>query len=131
MIDPVIAVIDPDPNFLSTINEALARSGYIAVLSQGNTETQHLIHREHPSLIIIDRNLCGNEGTSGLAESVIADATVKHIPMLVTVSNRSESFPGSGGQIDQCESLVKPIDPTELESKLRHALGQLAVRERP
>lgn len=129
MTEPVIAVIDPDPNFLTSINETLARSGYIAILSRGNHETEQLIDRERPSLIIIDGTMRGTDGTSGLVDSVIANATVKHIPMLVTVSHRREAFSVSGRQVEECESLSKPIDQNELESKLRAALGPLVVAQ--
>ncbi len=124
MTEPVIAVIDPDSNFLTTINETLAQSGYIAILSQGDPETQYLLQREHPSLIIIDGTMRASKNANGLLESVIADATQQHIPMLMTVTSSDKS------QTDH-DSLSKPIDLNELQRKLRSALGPLAVIHQP
>lgn len=131
MTDPIIAVIDQDPDFLTTMNEALAQSGYIAILSQGDREAELLMHREKPSLIIIDGSMCESTSTDSPLESVIADAVLQHIPMLMTVSNRQQPLTGPEWHVYTCESLSKPIDPNELESKLRSVLGPLALVERP
>lgn len=121
MTDQIIAVIDQDVSFLTSINETLAASGYIAVLSQGNEETRHLIQREHPSLIIMEGSLCEQDAEGTLAEMVIADAGARHIPFLVTVPTRSQAGPDHDAR--SVESLAKPIDPAELQSKIAQALA--------
>ncbi len=120
MTEPVIAVIDTDVNFLSSINETLAQSGYIAILSRGDSTAPSFIEREQPSLIIIDGMLCRSEP----ANEVVANAAAHHIPMLMTFSNRDVALLGRAPTTPDYESLAKPIDPGELRSKLSHALGQ-------
>jgi DNA-binding NtrC family response regulator len=113
MTDPVVAVIAPDLAFLTTINETLAQSGYIAILSQGDPDTPHLIQREQPSAIIIDVEMCDSGQASSVVESVMVDASEHDVPMLVTGGDATIHY----------ESLAKPINPDELQEKLAWALA--------
>lgn len=127
MTDPVIAVIDNDSSFLASINETLAQSGYIAILSQGDSDARHLIERERPSLIIIDGSLCESEREDDVVGNLISSAVAHRIPMLMTTPRREETLDGDTWRAYRCASLAKPIDPEELQLKLSEALGPMAL----
>lgn len=125
MTEPVIAVIDQDPEFLTIINEALAQSGYIAILSQGDAQTKSLIERERPSLIIIDETMCGSDRDSEFLHSVIAGAEANNIPMLMTTSDGGELAPAQARFACRFQSLNKPVDADELRSILHGVIGPM------
>ncbi|MBD2103037.1 SpoIIE family protein phosphatase [Leptolyngbya sp. FACHB-261] len=118
---PKILVIDDDPILCEILNNVLAQQGYLVSVAGDGEQGLAQAQAQPPELIICDWMMPGMDGLE-LCRRVKADASLG-MPFFILLTARS----GKGDLIRGLdmgadEFLAKPVDPEELQARVRAGL---------
>ncbi|MDE0462094.1 MAG: ATP-binding protein [Caldilineaceae bacterium] len=117
-----ILVVDDDPHELRYIRDALARSGYEAVVTGDPEDVDRLIEEEKPRLVLLDMVLPGFDGVD-LMTSILKKAD---LPVIFLSAYGQENVIAKAFDMGAADYVVKPFAPTELAARIRAALRRHA-----
>lgn len=122
MVELVLAV-DDDPQALRYIRNALAKSGYDAILTGNPEEVLQLIQEHHPNLVLLDLKLPGVDGIE-LMESIFE---VVDVPVIFLSAYGQDEFVVQAFDCGASDYIVKPFSPSELGARIRATLRKRAL----
>ena len=113
-----ILVVDEDPQALGYVREALARAGYLPIVTADPEEIPRLVKEEKPDLVLVDLMQPGSGGIE-LINVVLALAQA---PVIFLSAYGSEEASARALDLGAADYLVKPFSPTELAARIKAAL---------
>ncbi|WP_027177935.1 response regulator [Maridesulfovibrio bastinii] len=118
MTSPIILVVDDEKHIRMLYREELEAEGYTVVTSDGSEDILSVIHKENPSLIILDIKL--GIDRSGL--DLLQEIRRENQTIPVILSTAYDSFKHDLKSIAADYYVVKSVDLTELKLKVSQAL---------
>ena len=120
-----ILVVDDDPRMLRFIRDALARAGFVPLVTGVSEDLQGILRNEQPRLVLLDLMLPGRDGIE-LMQQVpeLSDRPV----IFVSGYGRDETI-ATALEAGAADYIVKPFSPTELVARVRAALRRLEEPE--
>lgn len=112
-----ILVVDDSPTDRQFLLETLAKQGYQVVTAENGEEAISKAKNETPDLILMDVVMPGLNGYQA-TRTITRDDATKHIPVIMCTSKGAETDKIWGMRQGAMDYLVKPIDPTQLLSKI-------------
>ena len=122
--EKTILVIEDDESVSDLIRLYLAHEGYRAVAARDGTIGLNLARSENPSLILLDLNLPGIDG-SEICRSLRFDSDV---PIIMVTARVDEDERLEGLDLGADDYVTKPFSPRELMARIRAVLRR-SVRE--
>ena len=117
-----ILVVDDDPHALRYIRDALAKSGYEAVVTGEAEDVDRLIEEEKPHLVLLDMMLPGFDGVE-LMTNILKEA---ELPVIFLSAYGQEDVIAKALDMGAADYVMKPFAPTELAARIRAALRRHA-----
>lgn len=120
-VPKLILTVDDSPSMRMLLRSALARQGYaVAEAEDGLAALEWLATNERPDLMITDINMPRMDGYD-LVETVRARGPHSDMPILVLSTESSEDKMARAREAGADGWIVKPFNPVQLESAIRHA----------
>ncbi|MDE0312083.1 MAG: response regulator [Caldilineaceae bacterium] len=117
-----ILVVDDDPHALRYIRDALAKSGYEAIVTGEPEDVDRLIEEENPHLVLLDMMLPGFDGVE-LMTNILKEA---ELPVIFLSAYGQEDVIAKALDMGAADYVMKPFAPTELAARIRAALRRHA-----
>jgi len=120
MLKPVVLVVDDDPVSLGLASHVFEGAGYVVQSARSATDAIRIAERNPPDAAIVDLVL-GQE--SGL-DLVRRWRVERRFPVLIVSSRGDPMDRIIGLEVGADDYLVKPIEPRELQLRLRIAMDR-------
>ena len=132
MAQKKILVVDDSPIILKAFSNKLRASGYNVLTAQDGGTAVNLARQERPDLMVLDINFPPDVGHGG---GVAWDGFLiigwlrrmdesKDIPIIVITGDESLKYKERALAAGAVNFFHKPVDPDQLVSAIRNALGQ-------
>ena len=118
-----ILVVDDEKHIRMLYREELEADGYAVATSDGEEDILEVVHREDPTIVILDIKLGVNRSGLDLLQGIRAED--QQIPVIL--STAYDSFQHDLKSIAADYYVVKSVDLTELKDKVRMALNKAGV----
>ena len=124
---PLILVVDDDPQALGYTRGVLENAGYRALVTGDPDKIQNLIEARQPDLVLLDLILPGKDGIE-LMESMLA---LSERPVIFLSAYGRDETIAKALESGAADYVVKPFSPTELIARIRAALRKDAGPPEP
>lgn len=122
-----ILIIDDDKLNLKVLKEILNKAGYTVIEAENGEAGLHLVHTEHPDLVITDFQMPGIDGLEVLYQ--IRKLNIG-LPVILLTGYGDVVLTIKSIQLGAFDFLEKPIDPIQLRSTIQLALNSVKVSNR-
>lgn len=112
-----ILIVDDSPTERHVLVELLSGHGYIVFSAENGEDGISVAKKELPDLILMDVVMPGLNGFQA-TRSLSRDEATKHIPIILCTTKGQETDRMWGMRQGARDYLVKPLDHTELLSKI-------------
>jgi twitching motility two-component system response regulator PilH len=113
-----VLVVDDSPTERFVITDLLMKAGYTVAQAENGEEALVKARTEKPQLIIMDVVMPGQNGYQ-ITRALSKDAETQHIPVIMCTSKGLDTDKVWGMRQGAREYVVKPVNATELLSKIR------------
>ena len=113
-----ILVVEDSPTEQFVLREILTRSGYQVALADCGERALELARNDPPDLILMDVVMPGANGFQ-LTRSITRDPRYAGVPVIMCTSKNQETDKVWGMRQGARDYIVKPVDPTELMTKIQ------------
>ncbi|MFL5332142.1 MAG: PleD family two-component system response regulator [Geminicoccaceae bacterium] len=113
-----ILLVDDSKTELHYLSDLLARRGYAVRTAQNGDEAMRCLSEDTPDLILMDVVMPGLNGFQ-LTRSITRDPRFAKVPVIMCTSKGQETDKVWGLRQGARDYIVKPVDPTELVSKIQ------------
>src|SRR4051812_43056262 len=113
-----ILLVDDSKTELHYLSDLLARRGYAVRTAQNGDEAMRCLSEDTPDLILMDVVMPGLNGFQ-LTRSITRDPRFAKVPVIMCTSKGQETDKVWGLRQGARDYIVKPVDPTELVTKIR------------
>jgi two-component system phosphate regulon response regulator PhoB len=110
---PRVLVVEDEMDIAALVAYQLTREGYRVETAGNGADALAAVHRELPSLVILDRMLPGLSGDEVL-KALKAEAATRFVPVLVLTARREQEERIKGLEMGADDYLTKPFSPREL-----------------
>lgn len=118
-----ILLVDDSDTILKVEQMLLRDEPYELIIARDGTEGVAKALETHPDLILMDVVMPKMDGFEAVKQ-LRDNSTTSHVP-IVMVTSRSEAESMETGYLNGCSDyIVKPIDGTELITKVKNLLGE-------
>ena len=125
--EPLVLVVDDDPQALAYVRSILEDAGYLPVATGDPEAVPGLIETRNPDLVLLDLLLPGTDGIELLqGVPALADRPV----IFISAYSRDETI-ARALEVGAADYLVKPFSPTELLARIGAALRRQAGGPEP
>ncbi len=119
---PRILLVDDEPINIKVVRKYLTAAGYTDFCSTCNAaEVLPLIIRSEPDLVLLDIVMPNFNGLE-LLEAIRADHQLAHIPIVMLTALEDRETKCRALSLGATDFLAKPVDPSELVSRVRNVL---------
>jgi two-component system phosphate regulon response regulator PhoB len=108
-----VLVVEDEMDIAALVAYQLTREGYRVETAANGTDALAAVHRELPSLVILDRMLPGLSGDEVL-KALKSEVTTRFVPVLVLTARREQEDRIRGLEMGADDYLSKPFSPREL-----------------
>ena len=122
--EPVVLVVDDDPNALDLLGRTLQEAGVSVVTASEGREALNLARTLHPVAITLDVLMPGMDGWEVLRE-LKGDAATRHIPVIMVTMTDDREL---GYALGATEFLTKPVNRGQLVQLLERYAAEGAER---
>ncbi len=116
-----IVIIDDLPSNLLYFNNALTGFGYVAITAESGKKGLDKINTVLPDLILTDVNMPEMDGYE-LCETVKGNPATMDIPIILVTAQDDRDSLVRGLSIGADDFLIKPVNPSELQARVRNLL---------
>jgi twitching motility two-component system response regulator PilH len=113
-----ILVVDDSPTERFALNEVLTANGYQVVIAENGEEAIVKSKAEMPDLILMDVVMPGMNGYQA-TRTISRDEATRAIPIIICTTKGQETDRIWGMRQGAHDYLVKPLDHTELLSRIK------------
>lgn len=119
---PRILIADDEPANIERLKRHLAEAGYADICATtGAAEVLPLMIRTEPDLVLMDLVMPGFNGLD-LLTAIRADAELRHVPVVMLTALEDRETKCQALTLGATDFLGKPVDPSELISRVRNVL---------
>lgn len=123
LLDAKVMMVDDEPLMTDLIQAYLEEEGYANfVITNDPAQAMELMHREEPSVLLLDLMMPGISGFE-LLEMVRADHKLRFTPVIVLTAASGADAKLRALQLGVTDFLSKPVDESELILRLRNTLA--------
>ena len=119
-----IVVIEDEEDILELIEYHLAKEGYTVTGFLSAENVERFLEEENPSLLLVDRNLPGVEGSEFVAH---LRQTGYDIPVIFLTAKDQEADLESGFEAGGDDYITKPFKPRELVLRVKALLKRAGI----
>ncbi|GGI53617.1 MAG TPA: response regulator [Oxalicibacterium sp.] len=116
-----ILIVDDSPTERYFLTDILVKKGYSVSTAENGEEALQKIKADKPQLILMDIVMPGQNGFQ-VTRAITRDPETQDVPIIICTSKGQETDRIWGLRQGARDYIVKPVDPTELLSKIA-ALG--------
>ena len=116
-----VLLFDSDPDTAEMYGLGLELAGFRACVTSSDAEALTFLRQEHPALVIADLGAGDGEGW-GLIQSLRADPSTRHIPVVVLTGRTDARIGRRAAELGCAALLVKPCLPDALAEVVRESL---------
>ncbi len=116
-----VVIIDDIPSNLLYFNDALTGFGYTTITAENGKIGLDKINTMLPDLILTDVNMPEMDGYQ-LCEAVKGNPATKDIPIVLVTAQDDRDSLVRGLSIGADDFLIKPVNPSELQARVRNLL---------
>ncbi len=113
-----ILVVDDSKTELFHLSEMLGKRGYAVRTAENGEEAMRRLEEEVPDLILMDVVMPGRNGFQ-LTRPITRDPRWSAVPVILCTSKNQETDRVWGMRQGASDYIVKPVDATELFSKIK------------
>lgn len=125
-----IMIVDDEPVMILTVKKHLKDGGFLQFVTCDQSEQAlAMIREEQPDVVLLDICMPKVSGLEILA-AVRAEESIQHIPMVVLTSSTDENTKSEALQLGAFDFLAKPVNVSELLSRVRNTLMVKAQHDR-
>jgi len=121
-----ILVVDDEQKVLDLIAFRLKLVGYRVITAKDGEKGLALAETERPDLIILDITMPGLDGLT-VCSCLKQSQTLSEIPILMLTAQYEVENVNKAMAAGADDYIVKPYDPTVLQTKIHHHLGRHKV----
>jgi class 3 adenylate cyclase/DNA-binding response OmpR family regulator len=118
---PHVLIVDDDPAIRRVFQQLLTANGYRVSLAASGEEALAYLELITPDLIMMDLNMRGITGIEATAR-IKSDATKPFIPIILITARGDQTSKVDGLDSGADDFMVKPVDLTELQARIRSLL---------
>lgn len=122
---PMVWVVDDDPELRSLLREFLEKQGFEVRLFADGAQLERRLARERPDLLVLDRMMPGDSGTT-LCRRIRAAGDDVGIIMLTARNDPADRI--AGIELGADDYVGKPFVPMELVARIRSVLRRRSLR---
>jgi diguanylate cyclase (GGDEF)-like protein len=115
-----ILLVDDDLTVIKTMSRMLAGVAQIQFACSGE-DALRLVRKAPPALILLDAEMPGMSGFQ-VCESLKADPSLAHIPVIFVTSHSDTEFEVAGFEIGAVDFIAKPVSPPLLVARVKTQL---------
>lgn len=120
--EPLILIIEDQPDIVDLINVILKRGGYRVLRAYNGTEGLELTKKHKPDVVLLDIMVPGLDGWE-YHKAVREDPELRHIPVIYVTARASvEEQVRALDQEGAAAYIVKPFSPRELLTVIDYVL---------
>jgi two-component system alkaline phosphatase synthesis response regulator PhoP len=116
-----ILIVDDDAEIVRLIRAYVEQDDYRALVAYDGGTALHMLHREHPDLVILDLALPVRDGME-VTRIVRGDPTLAATPIIMLTARVEETDKIVGLEIGADDYVTKPFNPRELMARVRAVL---------
>ena len=113
-----ILLVDDSKTELHFLSDLLGKRGYTVRTAENGEEAMRRLGEETPDLILMDVVMPGQNGFQ-LTRAITRDPRFVNVPVIMCTSKNQETDKVWGMRQGARDYIVKPVDPTELMSKIQ------------
>ena len=116
-----VLVVDDSKTELMYLGEILSKAGFAVTTAENSDEARRRLDEAKPDLILMDVVMPGQNGFQ-LTRTITRDPQYSDVPVIMCTSKNQETDRVWGMRQGARDYITKPVDQTELISKIK-ALG--------
>jgi diguanylate cyclase len=125
-----VMMVDDEPITLEVVQAFLEEAGYQNfILTSESANAMNVLAAERPDVVLLDLMMPQVSGFD-ILKAMRADATFRHIPVIVLTSSTDAETKLKALALGATDYLAKPVDASELTSRLRNTLAAKAYVDR-
>lgn len=125
-----IVMVDDEPSTLDILRAFLEDAGYRNVVALTNPrDALRLISQQHVDVLILDLVMPDISGFD-ILQAMREDSRARHVPVIVLTSFTNPEMKLKALKLGASDFLAKPVDPTELDLRLRNTLATKSYLDR-
>jgi twitching motility two-component system response regulator PilH len=113
-----ILVVDDSKTELAHLSDILGKRGFAVRTAENGEDAMKRLGEEKPDLILMDVVMPGQNGFQ-LTRAITRDPRFVDVPVIMCTSKNQETDRVWGMRQGAKDYIVKPVDPTELVTKIR------------
>ena len=113
-----VLVVDDSPTDRQYLSDILTKNGFKVFTADSAEDALVKVKQARPDLVLMDVVMPGQSGFQATRTLAKDDAT-KSIPVIICTSKGQETDKSWGMKQGARDYIVKPVDPTELMSKIQ------------
>ena len=113
-----ILLVDDSKTELHYMSELLGKSGFSVRTAENGEEAMKRLGEDKPDLILMDVVMPGQNGFQ-LTRAITRDPHFSTVPVIMCTSKNQETDKVWGMRQGARDYIVKPVDPTELVTKIQ------------
>jgi len=126
--ETVVLVADDNPDNLRLMQAFLTPEGYRVLEARDGDEALLMVAQENPDVVILDVMMPGRDGFE-VCQKLKCWEQTKNTPVLLVTALQDPGAKLKGSEVGADEFLTKPVDDTELLTRVRSLLRTKFYRE--
>jgi diguanylate cyclase (GGDEF)-like protein len=129
LLNATILMVDDEPTTMEVVQGFLEEVGYHNfVLVEESSEAMASLEKQRPDLLLLDLIMPQVSGFD-ILKAVRAHPKLKHLPIIVLTSSSDYRDKLAALDLGATDFLAKPVDPSELQLRVRNTLAAKAYMD--
>ena len=129
LFNATIFMVDDEPITMEVVRTFLEEAGYHNfVLIDESAEAMALLEKQRPDLLLLDLVMPEVSGFD-ILKAVRAHPKLKHLPIIILTSSSDHQDKLAALDLGATDFLAKPVDPSELQLRVRNTLAAKAYMD--
>ena len=124
---PRVLAVDDDPGTLRYVRDALARAGYVPIVTSDPRGAVRLMSENDPDLLLLDMRLPETDGVELMRELL----AISNVPVIFLSAYGEAEIVTRAFEMGATDYMVKPFSPAELTARIGAALQRQADKALP
>ncbi len=127
--DARVMIVDDEPIMMDVVQAFLEDAGYSNFLTTDDSNSAlEMMLKERPDVLLLDLIMPGKSGFELLAE-IRSEPTLRYMPVIVLTAASDSDTKLQALELGATDFLAKPVDPSELNLRIRNALAFKAYQD--
>jgi diguanylate cyclase (GGDEF)-like protein len=129
LLNAAIFMVDDEPITMEVVQTLLEEAGYRNfVLIEKSSEAMASLEKQRPDLLLLDLVMPEVSGFD-ILKAVRAHPKLKHLPIIILTSSSDYEDKLAALDLGATDFLAKPVDPSELQLRVRNTLAAKAYMD--